>query len=118
MNRTLRGLIILALARLAILLRWMWSQRPRNQTALAKYKAELRAKGEMLTFADLGYPRPAETNNSLQKLLIAVDKISPGKTYPGKLGLMSYLGPGRAQPCWVAAQPPLATHHKWANTPT
>ena len=67
MSKSLRVLIILALVLLAIPLLWMWSHRSRNQGALAKYKAELRAKGEKLTWAELGYPRPAETNDSLQK---------------------------------------------------
>jgi len=118
MNKPLRTLIILALVLLAVPLLWMWSHRSRNQGALAKYKAELRAKGEILTWAELGYPRPAETNNSLQKMLTAVDRISPGRTDPGKLGLMSYVGPGRAQPCWAAAQPQMASHYKGSNAPT
>lgn len=118
MSKSLRVLIILALVLLAIPLLWMWSHRSRNQGALAKYKAELRAKGEKLTWAELGYPHPAETNNSLQKLLTAVDKISPGRTDPGKLGLMSYVGPGRAQPCWAATQPPLAAWAKGSNALT
>jgi len=118
MSKSLRALIILALVLLAIPLLWMWSQRPRSQGALAKYKAELRAKGEKLTWAELGYPRRPEANNSLQKMLAAVDKIGPGRTNPGKLGLMSYVGPGRAQPCWAAEQPQLAPHYKGSNAPT
>ena len=118
MSKPLRVLIILALVLLAVPLLWMWSHRPRHQGALAKYKAELQGKGEKLTWAELGYPRPAETNNSLQKMLTAVDKISPGRTDPGKLGLMSYVGPGRAQPCWAAEQPQMARHYKGSNAPT
>ena len=65
MNKPLRTLIILVTGVLAILLLWMWSHRPRNQGALAKCKAELQANGEKLTWLELGYPRPVETNNSL-----------------------------------------------------
>ncbi len=118
MNKLLRTSIILVTVVLAVLLLWMWSHRSRNQGALAKYKAELRAKGEKLTWAELGYPRLAETNNSLQKMLTAVDKIGPGRTDPGKLGLMSYVGPGRAQPCWTATQPQLAKHYTGSNALT
>jgi hypothetical protein len=118
MSKSLRVLIILALVLLAIPLLWMWSHRSRNQGALAKYKAELRAKGEKLSWAELGYPRLSDTNDSLQKLLTAVGKISPGRTDPGKLGLMSYVGPGRAQPCWAATKPQLAVWAKGSNALT
>jgi hypothetical protein len=118
MSKALRVLIILAIVLLAIPLRWMWSHRSRHQGALAKYKAELRAMGEKLTWAELGYPRRPEASNSLLKMLTAVDKIGPGRTNPGKLGLMSYVGPGRSQPCWASVQPQLATYYKGANAPT
>lgn len=118
MNKTLRVLIILGLVLLGIPLLWMWSQHPRSQRALAKYKAELRAKGEKLTWAELGYPRTPEANNSLQKMLAAVDKIGPGKTDPSHFSLMAYVGPGRAQPCWAAEQPPLGDWVKGSNSST
>ena len=118
MSKPLRTLIVLVTVVLAVPLLWMWSRRSSNQGTLAKYKAELRAKGEKLTWAELGYPRTPEANNSLQKMLTAVDTISPGRTDPGKLGLMSYVGPGRAQPCWAAAQPQMASHYKGSNAPT
>jgi hypothetical protein len=118
MNKPLRTLIILVTVVLAVPLLWMWSHRSRNQGALAKYKDELRAKGEKLTWTELGYPRPAETNNSLQKMQTAVDKIGPCRTDPGKLGLMSYVGPGRAQPFWAAAQPQMAIYYKGSNAPS
>lgn len=87
-----------------------WLGRSRGQSALAAYKAELRAKGEKLSWAELGYPRPADTNSSLSKLQIAVDRIASGKVEPGLLTLQQYVGPGLARVVWRAGQPPFGTN--------
>lgn len=83
MNRIVRFILMAGILVFAVGARLIFSGRSRNRSALAKYKAELRAKGEQLTWAELGYPRQAETNNSLNQLLAAVAKIHKAKIEPG-----------------------------------
>ena len=78
-----------------------------SSKALAAYKANLRARGEKLTAKEFGFPRPLETNGSLNRLLSSVNLISTAKLDPGLLELFHFVSPGRVQVSWALGQPPL-----------
>ena len=105
MNKTSRVLILALLVVIVAL--WGWSQCSRRPNALAQYKAKLRAKGEKLTWAEMGYPRPAETNTSLERLEAAVAQLPASAIEPGLVEHMPFTIPGRAQPAWAFAEPRL-----------
>ncbi|MSU59078.1 MAG: hypothetical protein EXS35_13075 [Pedosphaera sp.] len=86
-------------------------QRSRARSALAAYKAALRAKGEKLTVEELGYPRPPESSTNLNLLLAGVDQIASVKFEPGSLELMRFVGAGRAEVTW--AEPELRAVWSW-----
>jgi len=80
-----------------------------SSRALAAYKASLRANGEKLSTEELGYPRPPETNGSLNQLLSSVSLIGRAKVDPGSLELFHFVSAGRARISWAAMQPPLSS---------
>ena len=109
MKRTIRfilitgSLVILGGAAL------IFFQSERNRDELARYRMELHVKGEKLSGAELGYPRPPESHQSLDQLQAAMDQIGTLKYPPGTLEIMHYVGAGRAQVSWALAQPPLTS---------
>jgi hypothetical protein len=102
MNKPFRNLLIIGILLLVCVSAFWLSHRSKSGSALAKYKAELRQKGEKITFAELGFPRAAETNRSIQLLTNAVKRIKGGAFEPGALATMQFTGPGRAQVSWSA----------------
>jgi len=110
MKKPFRLLLLIAFVIVVVIGCVFWARRSRVQSALAKYKAELRAQGEKLSWAELGYPRPPETNGSLSQLQTAVERIASGKVEPGLLTLQQYVGPGLARVAWRAGQPPFGTN--------
>ena len=77
----------------------------RNRGALAKYKAELRAKGEKLSAEELGYPRPPEKSPGLDRLLATANKLGAMRFHPSIFDFGSYSGPGQARLVWASPQP-------------
>lgn len=61
----------------------LWLGHSRKDSPLARYKAQLRAQGEKLSYADLGYPRPPLTNDTLPQLLAAAERLKQLKFQPG-----------------------------------
>ena len=92
MNQILRFILIAGLIFFVIGAAWISRQSSRNRNALAKYKAELRAKGEKLSAAELGYPRLPEPTDSLDQLQAGLSGIRRGVWQPGLLDLMRYVG--------------------------
>lgn len=90
----------------------LWLGHSRKDSPLARYKAQLRAQGEKLSYADLGYPRPPLTNDTLPQLLAAAERLKQLKFQPGSLLLMDLSAPGRAKLGWTRAKPQFG-----ANTP-
>lgn len=87
----------------------LWLGRSRGQGALAKYKAELRARGEKISWTELGFPRPPQTNDSLQQLVAAMDRM-PSQLQPGLLLPMDFVGAGRVESCWSGPFPRFSTN--------
>ncbi|MCL4786032.1 MAG: hypothetical protein KJ070_04455 [Verrucomicrobia bacterium] len=83
------------------------AQRSGDRHALVKYKSDLRAKGEKLTLAELGYPREPESSGSFELLLSNANRFSGRRLDPGMLNLISLVEPGKAQVAWQMPQPPL-----------
>jgi hypothetical protein len=69
--------------------------------AAEKYKAELRAKGEKISFADWGFPKPPEDGASLLRLTNAVSQIRRTSGEAGRFTDPNFTGPGRQQVIWA-----------------
>jgi len=118
MNRSMRVILIALVLVGAVGVVLIWSASSRNRNALAKYKAELRAKGEKLSAAELGYPHLPEPSESLDQLQAGLGSMARGVWQPGMLKLMRYVSAGRAQVCWAEAQPQVYSWAVKTNSPT
>ena len=71
----------------------------RGRIALARYRAELRAKGEKLTLAEFDLPRPSSATSAAGALLEAADELvtfTNAVSYPPlELFMMQRIAPGR-----------------------
>ena len=89
-KRFLFALIVLVLAGLCA-----WAILGRRESALDRWIAEMRAKGEKLTLEELGLNRPARTNAAMEVIEIAASrlkaleraKISVEHQPPGEIGV-------------------------------
>lgn len=100
-------MLLAGLVAAVLVMLWLFGQRSRSSNALLKYKAQLIAQGEKLTFADLTRSRSTNSNGSLAAVSNAVaiiHKQSVGPT-PGTLNLRVYVGPGVARPAWMMDPP-------------
>jgi hypothetical protein len=68
-----------------------------GRKALTKYKAELRAQGEKLTFQELAAPSTEETNNFHTLLTNAVARLKVGVVQPSLLEPRRFTSPGHAR---------------------
>jgi hypothetical protein len=93
-------LVVLLLVGVALMLRQSAARRE-----LLAYKSQLQAQGELLTWADLGYPRDPETNDCINQLKLALQKIGKQKLEPGTLKIMSFDPDGSIQPIWASPNP-------------
>ncbi len=101
MNKPLRVVLVAAVAVLAVVFVGLSLRKSRSREALQLYQAELRAKGEMLTFAELTSSRPTNLNFSLATLTNAVFKLRLGPVNPGNLDLRKAVAPGQARVLWL-----------------
>ena len=71
----------------------------RTHSRLQTYKAELRRRGEKLTFEELAvdYPTNVESAHSLKEFLDAVAGLRNFRLHPSTLEIRKYVGPGLAQ---------------------
>ncbi len=105
MNRLVRvavfvGALLLVMAVMALL-----GVRSGDRRALQKYRAELTAKGEKLTFAELTRGRQANAVDSHALITNATAKLGGGRFAPGRLEPRRYAQPGRASVVWRQASP-------------
>jgi hypothetical protein len=113
MTKPARTVLLVGLVLSLLVVFWLAGQRSRSGNVLQRYKAELIAKGEKLTFAALAKSRATNSNGSLQAVTNAAAAIrlraaGPG-TIPGALSLREYIGPGVARPVWRTEPPALGT---------
>ncbi|HUJ72585.1 MAG TPA: hypothetical protein VLZ30_10090 [Verrucomicrobiae bacterium] len=87
---------------LAILVIFILEENIRGLIMLARYEAELRAKGEKLTLAEIDLPKPSSETNGASALLaaadeiVAVSKANPQAQYGLDTVMTKFVAPGHA----------------------
>jgi len=78
-----------------------------SRAALAKYKAELRAKGEILDFAQLAFLSPAERQNWNSNLVKLTTKLGTSRPVilPGAIEARKFIKGGTARVLWLEEAP-------------
>jgi hypothetical protein len=105
MNKLLRVLVFLGALLLVVAVMVLLGVRSEDRRAFQKYQAELQAKGEKLTFAELTRGRQTNAVDSHTLITNAVVKLSGARLVPGLLDVRRYVGPGRASVAWRQASP-------------
>src|SRR5690349_5605235 len=93
------GLVLLA-GVVAVLI-----HRSSSQGKLQRYMAELRAKGEKLTFAELSANRPASESNSTKAFFLATGQLRTTVLAPYTISPRDFVKPGEAQVRWRESMP-------------
>ncbi len=104
MSKTVRIVAAIGVIFLAVMALTHRSQRSRTTAALTAYKAELRAQGEQLTAAELGFPRPPEASRDLDLLVAGVNRIAAAPFDPSLLELMHFVSADRAEVAWAQSE--------------
>lgn len=95
-----RWVLVLIIAALIAVMGFVF-MRNNRRSAVEKYKAELRAKGEKISFAELGFPRQPENPEGLQQLTNAVKRLINNNNFnPGEITAMQFVAPGKARVNW------------------
>jgi type II secretory pathway pseudopilin PulG len=105
MNKPSRIVLISGALALAVVVMALLGGASRNRGPLQQYKAELRARGEKLTFAELTRGRQTNAVDSHALITNATAKLSGGRLYPGLLDVRRYVGPGQASVTWRQPSP-------------
>src|SRR5882724_10538641 len=111
MKKPGRVLLLLAGLALAFCLFGLLGHESRSSRVLREYQAELRTKGEKLTYSELTRSRSTNGNSSLDALTNAVARIRPGLLYPGSLELRHLVRPGYARILWMESSPAANSNH-------
>jgi hypothetical protein len=90
----------------------------RNRSSLQSYQAELRARGEKLTFEDLERSRSTNVNTSMAALSNAVSLLGIPQFPPGSVEIRKYVSPGCARLSWKGPSPGWATNTSYDPQPT
>src|SRR6266404_1890134 len=105
MNKPLRVMLLLGGLALALAGMAVIGHRSGSRSALLKYKAELRAKGEKLTFAELMRYKPTSSSAFAAALTNAVGRLAYSRLTPSILEPRKFVGPGRARVLWKEESP-------------
>jgi hypothetical protein len=105
MSKTRRIVIVVGILGLGILLLVFAGHRSQSRQRLQRYKAELRAKSEKLTFRELTAGQQQNTNLFAYVLTNAVAHMGQPRLIPGALELRKAVAPGRAAVSWKLDQP-------------
>lgn len=97
-----RTKIIILISIVALLSLVFLIVRRAGKNEINQYKAELKAKGEWLSFADLPPPSHTNGNPNLGKLTNAVAKLRFSGMNPAMLMTMRFIKPGQASVAWDA----------------
>jgi hypothetical protein len=107
MNKTFRIVAIGVIMLLLILGLLILGHGSTSRAALAKYKAELRAKGEKLSFvelANLSSPERRNWNSNLVSITTKLGKSRP-VVHPSQAEARKFTNPGIARPLWFEDAP-------------
>jgi hypothetical protein len=96
----LRGLILLGALGLVLGVIALLGARSGSRGDLQRYEAELRGKGEKLSFAELSRGRRTNGSDSYAVITNAVGRLEDTGLYPWFLEPRKYLGPGQAIVTW------------------
>jgi len=105
MNKLVRVLVFLGALLLVLGVIALLGARSGDRRALQKYQAELAAKGEKLTFAELTRGRQTNAVDSQAVITNAAAKLRGGALNPASLDARRYVGPGQASVTWQQASP-------------
>src|SRR5262245_40022765 len=107
MSKPLRATLVVTCLAVLVIIPLTVGHFARSRDALAKYKADLRAKGEKLTFQELVGSIATNNFGSDAALTNAVAKIrtQPGAFDPSRLEPRKLQSPGRARVIWMAGNP-------------
>jgi len=94
------GVLALVCALMALL-----GMRSGSQSAFREYEAELKAKGEKLTYEELMLGRATNAADSHAVFTNAVARLKSGRLHPGMLDLRKYVRPGEALVAWRQTSP-------------
>jgi hypothetical protein len=104
---------LIALALVMVLLYWRLGSR--GVSELERYKGALRAQGEQLSFADLGFPHPSPPCPEIIALSNATLRVKSAKIDFGRLTQVLSPAPGRMVASWRQDEP-LAGNEKSVTT--
>ena len=110
MNKLWRGVVLVGVVGLILAVMALLGARSGSRGALRKYKAELRAKGEKLTFAELTRERLTNVVDSHAVITNAAETFRNARLNPGLLEVRKYVRPGQATVTWRQNTP------AWQNT--
>jgi len=105
MHKPVRIFIILAIVALAFGLMALLGHTSSSRRALQNYKAELRAKGEKLSYAQLQPWPQSKVSDSLIEFTNAMERISYSRLTPGNLEIRDFIGAAKARVLWQADKP-------------
>src|SRR5437870_3077441 len=105
MNKPFRMVLVVTFAVIVVVLIGLSLRTSRTRDALQRYQAELRSKGEKLSYEELTRSRSTNLNPSLATLTNAVRKIRFGSLNPGQLDLRKGVAPGQARVLWLEPIP-------------
>jgi len=105
MHKPLRIFVILGVVALALGLMALLAHTSSSRKALQNYKAELRAKGEKLSYTELQPFAQVNISDSLIAFTNAMERISYCRLTPGNLEFRKFIGPGQALALWKQDTP-------------
>ncbi len=105
MNKTVRRILFVVIALIALVAIALLAHQAKSKSALEKYKAELRAKGEKFTFAELAASYTTNANNSMAVITNAANTLRATRTGPGNVEFRKYAAPGQATLAWESSEP-------------
>jgi hypothetical protein len=105
MSKPLRILLLLGGLALALAMMALLGHNSGSRAALQKYKAELRAKGEKLTFEELMGSHQTSLTDSLIRLTNAIARLAYSSLSPGSFEPRKFVGPGEARVLWKEDSP-------------
>ena len=105
MKKPGRLLILMAVLALAFFLFALLGHGSRTKRILREYKAELRARGEKLTYAELKSSYANNLDRFLPAFTNATGRLRQVPLQPGLLELRHFVAPGTARVLWSASSP-------------
>src|SRR5512137_3040028 len=97
MNKLLRGLVLVGAVLLVFVVIWVLAAHTGSRGALQRFKTELRAQGEKLSFAEFPRGQAASPVDSHAVITNCVTNLSNARFNPGLLEGRTFVRPGQAE---------------------